>query len=103
MLAMSTGRKVKASISRNRSIAIKTLAEATSKSRSTRSMDRQAHFRRMAEATAEDFAIIPSYDRKHIAGVPDRVLKTLENMAGHTFGFPVNRIAIATEGSRSST
>jgi predicted HD phosphohydrolase len=55
-------------------------------------MDRQASFKTMAEATAEDFAIIAGYDREHIAGVPDRVLRTLGSMAGQTFGFPVNRL-----------
>ncbi len=55
-------------------------------------MARQASFKNMAEATAEDFAIIAGYDRKHIAGVPDRVLRTLESMAGQTFGFPVSRL-----------
>jgi predicted HD phosphohydrolase len=55
-------------------------------------MQRQANFRSMAEATAEDFAIIAKHDRQHVAGVPARVLKVIESMDGHTFGFPVNRL-----------
>ena len=37
-------------------------------------MDYKANFRSMAEATAEDYAIIATYDERNIAGVPERVL-----------------------------
>jgi predicted HD phosphohydrolase len=56
------------------------------------SMDRQANFKTMAEATAEDYALIASYDQQHVAGVADRVLRTLSGMDDHTLGFPVNRL-----------
>jgi predicted HD phosphohydrolase len=55
-------------------------------------MNRVADFKSMAEATAEDYAIIASYDKEHIAGVPGRVLRTMENMDDHTLGFPVTRL-----------
>jgi predicted HD phosphohydrolase len=55
-------------------------------------MDRQTNFKSMAEATAEDYAIIKQYDDRHIAGVPERVLRTLSSMDDHTLGFPVNRL-----------
>jgi predicted HD phosphohydrolase len=56
-------------------------------------MDRRANFKTMRDATAEDYALISSYDREHVAGVPERVLGSLAKMADHAFGFPVNRLA----------
>jgi predicted HD phosphohydrolase len=55
-------------------------------------MDRVTNFKTMAEATAEDYAIIASYDKEHIAGVPGRVLQVMETMSDHTLGFPVTRL-----------
>jgi predicted HD phosphohydrolase len=55
-------------------------------------MDRQANFKIMADATAEDYALIAGYDKQHVAGVSERVLVTLAKMDDHAFGFPVNRL-----------
>lgn len=55
-------------------------------------MERRATFKSMAEATPEEFALIASFDHAHIAGVPERVLRVMEQMGDHSLGFPVDRL-----------
>lgn len=50
------------------------------------------NFTRMQDASAEDYAIVGSHALEFMAGLPDRVLRHLELLAGDTGGYAVDRL-----------
>lgn len=51
----------------------------------------QAHFRHFGEAQRDDWALIDARFRDYVADAPRRVLAHLNNLAGDTHGYPVDR------------
>lgn len=55
-------------------------------------MTTQADFTAMTEATAEDWQIIASHVRDHMAELPRRIIAHLEILRGDYGGYPVDRL-----------
>ncbi len=49
-------------------------------------------FTSMADGTAEDYALLDQFERVHAAGLPDRVLETLERLTGSLGGYQITRL-----------
>jgi predicted HD phosphohydrolase len=51
-----------------------------------------ASFTAMADGTADDYAMLDLYERVHAAGLPDRVLETLDRLTGSLGGYQITRL-----------
>lgn len=49
-------------------------------------------FTRMADGTPEDYAFLAGFERRHIAGLPDRILAALEALDHSIEGYKVTRL-----------
>ena len=49
-------------------------------------------FTSMAEGTADDYALLDRYERVHAAGLADRVIESLERLAGSMGGYQITRL-----------
>ncbi len=49
-------------------------------------------FTAMADGTADDYAMLDRYERVHAAGLPDRVLETLDRLTGSLGGYRITRL-----------
>ncbi|HEY5663459.1 MAG TPA: HD domain-containing protein [Ilumatobacter sp.] len=49
-------------------------------------------FTAMADGTAADYAMLDLYERVHSAGLPDRVLETLDRLTGSLGGYRITRL-----------
>jgi predicted HD phosphohydrolase len=49
-------------------------------------------FRAMADGTADDYALLDRYERVHAAGLPDRLLATLDALTHSLGGYQITRL-----------
>ena len=49
-------------------------------------------FTAMADGTADEYAMLDLYERVHAAGLPDRVLETLDRLTGSLGGYRITRL-----------
>jgi predicted HD phosphohydrolase len=49
-------------------------------------------FRAMADGTADDYALLDRYERVHVAGLPDRLMAALAELAHSLGGYQITRL-----------
>ncbi len=49
-------------------------------------------FREMEDGTAADYELLDRYEREHAAGLPERLLETLDRLTGSMGGYQVTRL-----------
>lgn len=52
----------------------------------------EVSFTSMAEGTADDYALLDRYERVHAAGLPDRILHSLDALTGSLGGYRITRL-----------